>query len=91
MDQWLIGGAASWLILNGLAVWQLQGGWRKAALVPAAIMGAAVMVAVLGVLGGSNLAPIWVVFAVPVCLALIVLIWIAKIIAIVWWRLIVRS
>ena len=90
MDQSLIGGAALWLALNGVAVWQLQDIWRKAALVPVAIMGLAVAVAALGVMGGSNLAPIWVVFALPVCLALIVLVWIAKSLAVAWRSLVAR-
>jgi hypothetical protein len=90
MDQSLIGGAALWLALNGVAVWQLHGTWRKAALVPVAIMGLAVAIAALGVLGGSNLAPIWVVFALPVCLVLIVLVWIAKAFVMAWRSLVAR-
>jgi hypothetical protein len=91
MDQFLVECAVLWLILDGLAVWQLQGAWRKAALVPAAILCLAIVVAVLGVLGGSNLAPIWVVFALPVSLALIVLIWIARIVVLIWSGVIARS
>jgi hypothetical protein len=49
-------------------------------------MGAALAVAILGVLGGSNLAPIWVVFALPVCLAWMVVLWLVRGL---WW--LVRS
>ena len=49
-----------------------RGGWRIAAWVPALTLGAALAVAVFGSLAGSNLAPIWVVFALPPCLAWIV-------------------
>lgn len=73
--------AGVWLVLNGLALWLFDGMWRKAALVPAAIMGLALAIAVLGVLGGSNIAPIWVVFALPPCLLLIVLVWAARAVA----------
>jgi hypothetical protein len=39
-------------------------------------------IAVLGVLAGSDLAPIWVVLALPLCLSWIVLLWIARA---AWW------
>lgn len=70
--------ALFWLVLNGLAVWLFRDLWRKAALVPAGLMGLALAVAVLGGLAGSNLAPIWVVFALPLCLALTLLLWLVK-------------
>lgn len=41
-------------------------------------MGLALVVATIGVLDGSNLAPIWVVFALPVCLTWIVSLWIIR-------------
>lgn len=70
--------AVVWLILNTLALWLFEGAWRKAAIVPAAIMVAALVVAMLGGLGGSNIAPIWVLFAIPVCFALTACLWIAR-------------
>ena len=70
--------AVVWVVLNTFALWLFEGMWRKAAPVPAAIMVAALAIAVLGVIGGSNLAPIWVVFAIPVCLVLTVCLWIAR-------------
>lgn len=70
--------AIAWLILNTFALWLFEGAWRKAALVPPAIMVTAMAAAVMGLIGGSNIAPIWVVFAVPVCFALTVCLWIAR-------------
>jgi len=70
--------AVVWLILNTFALWLFEGAWRKAALVPAAIMVAALAIAVLGTIGGSNIAPIWVVFAIPLCFALTICLWIAR-------------
>ena len=70
--------AGVWLLINGLALWSFERAWRKAALVPVAIMALALAVAVLGVASGSNLAPIWVFLALPVCLVLSILLWVAK-------------
>ena len=75
----LIGG----IVLQVLALRRFAGGWRVAAWVPALAMAAAVAVAVLGSLAGSNLAPIWVVFALPFCLAWLVALWLARALA-VW-------
>lgn len=71
-------GGGTWLVLQGLALWLLQAWWRKAAWLSAAVMGLAVVVATLGVLAGSNIAPIWVVFALPVCLVWILALWITR-------------
>jgi hypothetical protein len=67
-----------WLTLQVLALWTMRGGWRIAAWIPVAVIGSAIVVAVLGVLAGSNLAPIWVVFALPLCLIWIVGLWIVR-------------
>ncbi len=67
-----------WIVMQVLALRRLSGGWRVAAWVPALAMAAAVVVAVVGVLGGSNLAPIWVVFALPLCFAWLALLWLAR-------------
>lgn len=76
--DYLYEAAVVWLILNALAIWLFEGAWRKAALVPAAIMAAALAIAVLGVIGGSNIAPVWVVFAAPICFVLTIFLWIAR-------------
>lgn len=70
--------AIAWLILNTLALWLFEGAWRKAAVVPAAIMVLALAAAMLGGLGGSNIAPIWVFFAIPVCFVMSICLWIAR-------------
>lgn len=70
----LLGGlAAQWLALR-----RFDGGWKLAAWVPVAAMGVAVAVAVLGVMAGSNLAPIWVVFALPLCLLWLAGLWLLR-------------
>jgi len=75
MDNYFIIAGCVWLGLQILAHWKMQGRWRKAALLSAGVMALAVAVAALGVAAGSNIAPIWVVFALPVCLLWIVLLW----------------
>lgn len=69
------------MILNTVALWRFQGPWRKAALVPAGAMALVIGVAALGGLSGSNLAPIWVIFAMPVCLLWILALWLARALA----------
>ena len=81
MAWYFLGGAALWLVLNALALQRFSGMWRKAALVPATLMALAIVVTVLAVLDDSNLAPIWLILAMPVCLALIALLWTARLIA----------
>lgn len=81
MDDYVLLGGGTWIALQILALWQFDGWWRKAAWVSAAVMGLAVAIAALGVLAGSDLAPIWVVFAFPVCLVWLVLLWIVRCVA----------
>jgi hypothetical protein len=66
-----------WLALQ-VAAKRITGGWRVAAWVPAFALGAAFAVAVLGVLAGSNLAPIWVVLALPLCVLWLLALWLAR-------------
>src|SRR3546814_13275490 len=54
-----------WLVLQILALWKLSGMWRTAAWLSAAVMGLALVVAMLDVPSGSNLAPQWSFFAFP--------------------------
>jgi hypothetical protein len=79
-------GAGVWLALQFLALWTMRGLWRAAAWLSAAAMGLATVIATLGVLAGSNIAPIWVIFALPACFGWIVLLWVLYGLA----RLIVR-
>jgi hypothetical protein len=78
MDEYLLVSGGAWFALQGLARWQLEGWWRNAAGLYAAVMGLAIIVATLGVLAGSDIAPIWVILALPVCLAWVVLLWVAR-------------
>lgn len=66
-----------WIAMQVMALRRMRGGWRIAALVPALAMGAAFAVAVLGAMAGSNLAPIWVVFALPPCFLWLLGLWLA--------------
>jgi hypothetical protein len=75
---YFLGAAAVWLVLQVAAVWLLDGLWQKAAWLSVFAMGAAIAVAVLGVMAGSNLAPIWVVFALPLCFLWIIALWIIR-------------
>lgn len=79
-------GALPLLVLAGLvAQWQslrrFEDGWRVAAWVPVTGMGVAVAVAALGVMAGSNLAPIWIVFALPLCLLWLGALWLLRAVA----------
>lgn len=85
MDDLIFAGVVPLLFLAGLvlqvlALWRFDGGWKLAAWVPALAMGAAVAVGVLGGLAGSNLAPIWIFLAAPVCLVWIVALWALKLV-----------
>jgi hypothetical protein len=71
-----------WLQVKAIALGRLFGGlWLAAAWLPVAVMALAVCVAVLGVMAGSNLAPIWIFLAAPLCLA-----WIIAFQAILWFK-----
>ena len=84
MAWYFLGGAVLWLLLNGAALMRFNGLWKTAALIPAALMALATGVTALAVLDGSNLAPIWLIFALPVCLAMIGLLWAIRLIASAW-------
>lgn len=78
MEAALLGLAGIWLIPQGLALYLFKGGWRIAAWVSAGAMILALTVGILGGLAGSNLAPIWVVFALPLCAIWITALWIVR-------------
>lgn len=67
-----------WLVMQVMAVRRMRGGWRTAAFVPLLAMGGALAIAVLGSLAGSNLAPIWVVFALPPCFLWLAALWLLR-------------
>lgn len=78
MESYLILAGCLWLILQIAALRTMRGWWRNAAWLSAAAIALAVVVATLGVLDGSDLAPIWVVLALPVCLVWIAALWIIR-------------
>ena len=82
MDEYLMAAGGAWLVLQVLALWQLRGGWQKAAWLSAMAMGLAIAVGVLGGLAGSDLAPIWIFIVLPICLAWIVALWVIR--GVVW-------
>jgi len=79
---YFLAGAGVWLVLQLLALWGLRGLWEKAAWLSAVAMALALCVTTLGILAGSNLAPIWLALAIPVCLSWILLLWLAR--GLVW-------
>jgi hypothetical protein len=54
-----------------------RGPWFALAVVPAVVVAGAAVIAAVGVLDGSNLAPIWLVFAVPPATLWLLLLWLA--------------
>lgn len=76
MEAAFLGILAIWLIPQALALWLLKGRWRAAAWMSAAAMLLALAVGILGGLAGSNIAPIWIVLALPVCMIWIVGLWV---------------
>ncbi len=70
--------AVGWLVLQIAAIRTMQGRWQKAAWLSVAVMLLAIAIAAFGVLAGSNIAPIWIALALPVCLVWIVGLWIMR-------------
>lgn len=82
VDPYFLLLAVLWLALQAISLRSLHGRWRLAAWVPLIAMGIAVAIAVLGILNGSNLAPIWIILALPVCLMWLSALWLLR--AAVW-------
>jgi hypothetical protein len=78
-EQYFVVAALAWFALQGIALWKLRGPWRMASWISAGAMALALGVAVLGGLAGSNIAPLWVILALPVCLLWIVVLWFARV------------
>lgn len=62
----VVGGVPGYLVLQFISVISLRSGWRKAALVPAGLMGLACLHAVYALSQDSNLWPIVVILTAPV-------------------------
>jgi hypothetical protein len=67
-----------YFIAQALGAYFLRGGWRKAALVPLVLMAPAVVVTILGILSGSNLAPIYLVFVAPLAMIYLMVLFAAR-------------
>jgi hypothetical protein len=64
-----------YVVLQWYAAWKWQGGWRIAALVPLAIMGALVVQATVAFMAESNLWPLLLILTAPfACLYLLALV-----------------
>lgn len=78
--------AIGWLVLQLLSLRLMRGRWRVAAFVPAATMTLALAVGIIGGLAGANMAPMWIVLALPACLAWLVTLWIVRGVALLLGR-----
>ena len=74
-DLWFTALPVGYLVLQGAGLFARREPLRTGARICAGIMGAVVLFAVLGGLAGSNLAPIWVVLAIPVLTLALVVLW----------------
>jgi hypothetical protein len=68
----LIACTPAYLALQGFAFWRMRGRYGLAFWLPVGFMALVYLVALLGALAGSNLAPIWVVFASPLALIYVI-------------------
>ena len=64
--------APAYLLAQAFAFWRLRGRYGRAFWIPVWAMALIYLVALLGLLAGSNLAPIWVVFASPLALIYVI-------------------
>jgi hypothetical protein len=64
--------APAYLAVQAFAFWRMRGRYGLAFWLPVGFMALVYLVALLGALAGSNLAPIWVVFASPLALIYVI-------------------
>jgi hypothetical protein len=64
----VIGGPVLYVVLQFRALWRWRGTWRLAALLPLLLMGVAVSYTAWLLAEGSNLAPVLVIFLLPVAI-----------------------
>jgi hypothetical protein len=74
-DVWFTALPVAYLVLQGAGLFARREPLRTGARICAGLMGAVVAFAVAGGLAGSNLAPIWVVFAMPVLTLALAVLW----------------
>lgn len=72
IDTLVLAVGGTYIVLQALALWLLRDGWRFAAWVPAFIMVVALIAGIGGGLAGSNIAPMWIVLAMPGCIGWLV-------------------
>jgi len=72
LDLLVVSVAGSYILLQVFSLWLLDGGWRMAAWVPAVVMFVVFVIGVAGGLAGSNIAPLWIVLAMPACIGWLV-------------------
>lgn len=68
----LIGCTPAYLALQAFAFWRMRSRYGFAFWLPVVAMALVYLAALLGVMAGSNLAPIWVVFASPLALIYVI-------------------
>ncbi|HKX21899.1 MAG TPA: hypothetical protein VJM81_01350 [Rhizorhapis sp.] len=66
MDLFLFGAGLLYLFLQLASLMLLRGRWRRVAWACAGIMAVAITVGLLGGYGGSDMAPLWIVIAMPI-------------------------
>lgn len=67
--------AIAYLVGQGAALYYMRGKWRIAAYVPLTIFLLALGLLIVGIFMGANLAGVYLVMAVPVCLVFILMLW----------------
>ncbi len=67
----------AYLLGQGSALYFMTGKWRIAAAIPLAIFLLALGLLIIGIFIGANLAGVYLVLAIPLCLLYIVFLWIA--------------
>ena len=66
MDMFLFGAGLLYLLLQLISLIVLRGRWRSIAWACAAVMALAIIVGLAGGYSGANMAPIWIIIALPV-------------------------
>ncbi|MGI9399911.1 MAG: hypothetical protein ACR2O0_01540 [Rhizobiaceae bacterium] len=67
----------AYLVGQGAALYLMAGKWRIAAYLPLIIFLLALGLLIIGMFMGANLAGVYLVLAIPLCLAYLVLLWVA--------------
>ena len=71
-------GVPGYFVLQALFVWRFSSGWRIAALAPLLLMGPLMAHAFFALSMGSNIWPLFVIFAAPVLFLYLVALWAAR-------------